>query len=119
MPINDNGFPNKYPNVIDDALFKNKSKLVVNKNQLHIDYDFRAKSYEQENTFIIALENAFEDLNRTITMYNTFRNILPKIIDEHERLKLKYKKKDDENCIETTIKNIRMCNITYEIIDFI
>lgn len=120
IPINDNGLPNRYPNTITDDMFTivYKNKNILDKTNIHINYDLRAKSYEQENLFITMIEDAFENMNRKVFIYNSFRNILPKIISQLDSKQLKYKV-INENCIETTIKNIRNLDITYEISDFI
>ena len=55
-PDNDNGLPVKYPNLITDSMFKNAGDVIIDKSSIHINYDFRASDYIQENQFITMLK---------------------------------------------------------------
>lgn len=120
-PLNDNGFPLKYPKLITDSLFKKsniKDMKKINKDLIFIEYDFRAKNYEHENNFIYALEEAFEDMNAKVEIFDTYNGILKNIVEEMDKKRLKYKKVTDHS-IETTLKNIRSLDITFQLTDFI
>ena len=119
IPLNDNGFPLKYPKMITDSLFKkNRNSGKIDKESIFIEYDFRAESYEYENNFISALEEAFEDMNSKVEIFNTYNNILKDVKEELDKRGLKYKQVTDYS-IETTLKNIRSLNMTFQLTDFI
>lgn len=117
-PFNDNDMPYRYPNVINDALFKSKS-INLNNNQLSIGYDLRADSYEFENNFVHALELSFEDSKQKVVIYDTYNGLMNKIITEFDKQKLKYEKITDHS-IEVKINDLwKVNNLNVEITDLI
>lgn len=115
IPLNNNGLPVRYPNEINN---KNINKFKLNADDVFIEYDFRAKTYEHENEFISNLENAFESPDLEIQITNTYNNILNVIKD---KLKEKgYKWKDvGEDTIKTKLKYLRGIDVEYQLTDFI
>ena len=63
------------------------------------------------------LEDAFEDMNRDIVVYNTYNDILPKIMKALDAAKIKYTKINDHS-IRTKLKSIREISIKYKLTDF-
>ena len=88
-PCDINGFPLKYPKSINDKVIKENEKISA--KDVSLLYDLRAKDYEFENRFISSLEEAFENDNEKICLYDTYNGLLDKIVKEHDRLGLKYK----------------------------
>lgn len=115
FPININGLPVCYPKTIDK---KALSQTNLKPLDVFIQYDFRADNYEDENNFIITLEDGFEDLNSTITFYNTYNNILPKVKSQLKSKKRPFKEISSD-AIEVKAKFLRNLDISYQIIDFI
>lgn len=114
-PINNNGLPVHFQKVISENTIKRCS---VNTNDLFIEYDFRAKSYEKEEEFIRSIEDNFENLNEEIIIYNDYNDILPRMKKELDKKKLKYKTLTNDS-IKVKAKFIRDLNLTYQFTDFI
>ena len=114
-PFNNNGLPVKYPKVISDSTIK---KCKVDVAAIFVEYDFRAKSYQKEEEFIRSVEDAFEDMNKEVIVYDDYNNILPRMKKELDKKKLKYKKISNDS-ISVKAKFIRQLNLTYQFTDFI
>lgn len=117
VPLNDNGFPVKYPKIITDKSFHNKS-CNINYEDIFIQYDFRASSYDHENSFISSLENAFENKNTVVYIYNSYNDIMNTIIKKLDEKHLKYNKLEDD-LISTSLKNLHKIDVEYKLTDFI
>ena len=119
LPVNSNNLPIRYPKLISDSSFTPSAikSYSINKDNLYIEYDFHAKSYKSENQFITMLEDAFEDMNRDIVVYNTYNNILPKIMKALDAAKIKYVKLNAYS-IRTKLKSLREISIKYKLTDF-
>ena len=114
-PINNNGLPVRFPTNISD---NNINNFTLNADDIFIEYDFRAKSYEHENEFISELEDAFESPNEEIQITNTYNNVLDEIKKKLDEKKYKWSKIDD-NTIKTKLKYLRDINVEYQLTDFI
>lgn len=115
-PLNNAGLPICYTNEIDDSCFTSDAK--VNKSEITIGYDFRAKGYDYENAFISILEESFGNANKNIVLYDSYNGILDVVTKALDSKGYKYKKIKDF-AIEVSLKNLRNLNIEYEITDFI
>lgn len=115
-PFNNNEFPYKYGKTISNKKLKEKSKLT--KDNIFIEYDLRAKSYEHENNFICELENEFETKDTKITLFNTYNDILSEVRKQLDEKKLKYDVLD-ANSISVNIKYLRKLDIEFQLNDFI
>lgn len=116
VPLNNAGLPICYSDLIDDSSFTSKDK--VSKSDITIGYDFRAKGYDYENTFISLLEDAFGTSNKSITIYESYNGILEKVEKALKDKGFKYKKPNDYS-LEVSLKHLRELDIKYEITDFI
>ena len=90
----------------------------MNADDVFIEYDFRAKTYEHENEFISDLENAFESPNLEIQITNTYNNILNVIKDKLKEKGYKWKDVGDDT-IKTKLKYLRDIDVEYQLTDFI
>lgn len=121
-PMNNNGLPVRYPKTVNDKTLK---EYKIKADQLFVEYDFRASSYDKENEFVIELEDAFEDMNRELTIYENYNGLLKRIRSELDKKKLKYKVLNDvgENVddppISVKAKYLRELGLTYKMTDFI
>lgn len=114
-PMNSNGLPVSYPRIINDKSFKN---VKLKFSDVFVLYDFRAKSYDKEDKLIVALEDAFEDLNKKIVVCDTYNGMLKKLMKALDEKKLKYKIIDEDR-IEVKAKFIHEVNLSFQITDFI
>lgn len=114
-PVNSNGLPVHYPKLITN---ENINSFTLHEKDVFIEYDFRAKSYEQENEFISELEDAFESPNEEVYITNSYNNILETIKKKLDEKKYKWSKVDD-NTIKTKFKFLRDIDIEYQLTDFI
>lgn len=114
-PINSNGLPVSYPKKISD---KTLNQTTIKNDDIFIEYDLRAKSYSNEDEVISELENAFEDMEEELTVFETYNGTLKKIIKELDKKKLKYKREGEDKII-VKAKNLRKLNLTYQMTDFI
>ena len=114
-PVNNNGLPVRFPAVISDS---NINSFKVSDKDIFVEYDFRAKSYEQENEFISMLEDAFESSDTEVQISNTYNNILEKIMKKLDEKKYSYTK-IDSNTIKTKLKYLRDIDVEYQLTDFI
>ena len=114
-PMNSNGLPVRYPKIINDKSFKN---VKLKFNDVFVLYDFRAKSYEKEDKLVVALEDAFEDLNEKVVVYDTYNGMLKKLMKALDEKKLKYKVIGEDK-IKVKAKFIHEVNLSFQITDFI
>lgn len=114
-PVNSNGLPVHYPKLITN---ENINSFTLHEKDVFIEYDFRAKSYEQENEFISELEDAFESPNEEVYITNSYNNILEIIKKKLDEKKYKWSKVDD-NTIKTKFKFLRDIDVEYQLTDFI
>lgn len=118
IPLNDNGYPLRYPKTIDDSMFDSKKMKKLTQGDVFIEYDFRAESYDAENSFISSLEEAFEDMNAKIEVFNTYNNVLKDIKEEMTKKGMKFKQLTDYS-IETTLGDLRKLTVKFQLTDFI
>ena len=114
-PINNNGLPVKYPASISDKTLK---QTTLKDKDIFIEYDLRPKSYSEEDKVICELENAFEDMEEELTVFETYNGTMKKIIKELDKRKLKYTIEADDR-IKVKAKYLRELNLSYQITDFI
>lgn len=114
-PINNNGMPIKFPNKISDKTINNCS---VKADELFIEYDFRAKNYDKEDELIVALEDAFEDLNKEVVVYDNYNHIVSKLKQALDAKKIKYKLEGNDKLI-VKARYLREINLNYQLTDFI
>ena len=114
-PINGNGLPVKYPKKVSD---KTLNSITLKDRDVFIEYDLRAKSYSKEDEVICELENAFEDMEEELTVFDTYNGIMKKIMKELDKKKLKYKV-EGEDKIKVKAKHLRKLDLTYQMTDFI
>ena len=114
-PINNNGLPVRYPKVIND---KNVNNCSVSVNDIFVEYDFRAKSYEKEDALIVGLEDAFENLNEEVIIHENYNHLLSKLKKALDSKKLKYKELTPDS-IKVKAKFLREVNLKYQLTDFI
>jgi len=103
------------PNYPDVVSVKNISAPVTFDN-ISIFYDLHATNHIDEVAFIRYIEENSENLNDSIVIYNTYNNILPKIIEQFESKNIKFKRLSDDS-ISTQCKNIFALNMTYQLTD--
>lgn len=117
-PTNNNGLPVRYPKNISN---KNVNDSLILSNDIFVEYDLRAKSYDAENTFITTLENSFEDMAQKVYIRDNYNNILDRVQKALDKNNLTYKILGDT--ITTSLINIRKIekagDITYTLTDFI
>ena len=114
-PINSNGLPVRFPKKVSDATLKQST---IKDKDVFIEYDLRPKSYNKEDEVICELENAFEDLEEEVTVFETYNGTMKKIIKELDKRKLKYTA-DGEDKIKVKAKYLRKLNLSYQMTDFI
>ena len=117
-PINNNGLPVRFPKTVDDKSLNGNKSDKINCSDIFIEYDFRGRTYENEDLLISKLEDEFEDLNEEIEITENYNGTLSKIMKELDKKKLKYKKIGEDK-IFVKAKYIRDLNLTYELTDFI
>lgn len=117
-PFNDNDMPYRYPDSITDGLFKTKT-VSFSADQICVGYDLRADSYEFENNFVHAIELAFEDLKRTVTIYDTYNGLMGKLIESLTKRKIKFEQPTNHS-IDVKLKDLWLIDdVDFEITDFI
>ena len=119
-PLNFVDLPIRYPNTITDEIVSKKnncdSKII---DSMFFGYDFRAEDYEHENKFISLFESAFENLNRYVTVYESYNGIVGKIKSAlNKSKKIKYKSQTKYS-ITLKLKDLRDLNVEYQLNDFI
>lgn len=122
-PVLDSGIPYKYPNIIDNDTFKNPK---ISWKDLVISYDVRTKTPQEEVEFIKFIENTFETKSKeTITITNTYNNILPGLIALLDSSKIKYEKSSftiDDVVIDSIVLNaasLDKIKFPYQLTDFL
>jgi len=113
-PINNNGMPVRFPNKVSDKTINNCS---IKSDELFVEYDFRAKSYDKEDELIVDLEDAFEDLNKEVIVYDNYNHILDKLKSALDKKKLKYNLIDNDK-LKVKAKYLREVNLKYQLTDF-
>ena len=105
-----------YPKTISDTSITNVKQL--QKNDLIIRYDVRAKSHEDEVKIFSAIGEAFESSENMVTVYDTYNGLLEKVKKELDSKKLKYKVLH-QYAITTKYSNLKKLNIEYDLTDFL
>ena len=110
---NDFGYPFVYPKIIENKTLKDMSCLSKN-DALMICYDIIGDTPEQENDFIHALDDAFENENIKITVFQNYNRRVDRLIKEFKERKIKYKvmKKFAEEvlAIQCKLKDVKSVN---------
>ena len=114
-PFNNNGLPVRYPKTISE---KNVNVCSIKADDMFVEYDFRATSYEKEESFIRTIEDAFEDMNKEIEIYEDYNGLLKTIRHQLDKKKLKYKVVS-EDCIKVKTKHLRSLDLKVQLTSFI
>lgn len=114
-PFNNNGLPVKYPKTISD---KTVNSCSIKAEEVFVEYDFRATSYEKEENFIKNIEDAFEDMNREVIVYEDYNHLLKDIRAQLDKKKLKYKVLGEDK-ISVKAKNLRKLDLKIQLTDFV
>lgn len=113
FPVTPNGFPIRYPSSITN---ENVNGTNINYRDLFIEYDYRAGSIDREIQFVTRLEEAFEDPNYIVTIFESYNGVLSKI--KKELKKRNHRWEDvDEFAIRVKLRHLRDAKVTYQITD--
>ena len=114
-PFNNNGLPIRYPKTVSE---KTVNVCSIKPDELFVEYDFRATSYEKEEGFIKTIEDAFEDMNKEVEIYEDYNGLLKTIRQQLDKKKLKYKV-EKEDCIKVKAKFLRSLDLKVQLTSFI
>ena len=103
--------PYNYYSVINDSTFDKKPS---NKDVV-VYYDIKSTD---EYKIIEDIETSFENLNQTVTFYETYNNKLKDVMNMCDKNGIKYKK-NDEISINLKWKDLNSLGLTWNITDFI
>ena len=88
---NDFGFPIVFPKMICNKSMVEDLKMLYADNAFMIGYDIAADSPEMENDFINAVDNAFENLDLKVVVFQNYSRMVDRVMEEFKKMKCKYK----------------------------
>ena len=122
-PLDVEGDPIKFP---DEITMKDINEDVKH-DDIFVMYDYRptksSKSrktdYDYENLLETSIEDAFEDPELPIKVFDNYNGILERMKKECDSQRIEYKYDKKNNCIVIAFKNLRKLKMTYDMTDFL
>lgn len=108
------GMPMRFPKVIKPEMLKVKK---IDLSNMFVGYDIRAKNYDEEANIIKGIEDAFEDKNRIVRVYDSYNGLLDRMVKALKAKEMNYELHEDY--LEVRVKDLKNLDLEYKITDFI